>query len=396
MRSSSKVQVGADVLIRDRPNLIAGKRLGVITNHSAFLASGEHLVDALSQLENVELKALFGPEHGIRGNAPDRKSISHQSDPISGVPTFSLFGKTTKPTKAMLEDIDVLIFDIQDVGARFYTYSTTLALTMEAAAQKGIPYIVLDRPNPIGGILVEGPLLDKNLRSFVGWLPIPIVHGLTIGELARAINGEGWLPNHRQVELHVVPMEGWRRNFYFDQTRLHWIKPSPSICSIQTALVYPGTCLIEGTNVSEGRGTRHPFEQVGAPWIDGKLLAKKVSALGIPGLEVRSTSFTPRSTRAVTTDSKFEGMRCEGLFLRVTDRARFRPVRAALGILSTLRQLHPEEFFIRPKRFDELAGSKSIRKALLKGIAPDEIAADWIAGEQDFEKLRKQYYIYKS
>jgi uncharacterized protein YbbC (DUF1343 family) len=295
----------------------------------------------------------------------------------------------------MLKNIDVLIFDIQDVGARFYTYSTTLALTMEAAAEKGIPYIVLDRPNPIGGIPPEGPLLDKSLRSFVGWLPIPIIHGLTIGELARTINGERWLRNHRRAELHVVPMKGWRRNSYFDETGIPWITPSPSIRSIQTALVYPGTCLIEGTNVSEGRGTEHPFEQLGAPWIDGKALARRVSALGIPGLEVRSAAFTPTSSRAVTTDPKFEGKRCDGIFLTVTNRSNFRPVRAALAVLSALQQLHPREFLIKSRRFDELAGSRIVRRSILKGIPVDEITEDWIAGEQGFDKLRRQYMIYE-
>jgi uncharacterized protein YbbC (DUF1343 family) len=295
----------------------------------------------------------------------------------------------------MLKGIDVLVFDIQDVGARFYTYTTTLALTMEAAAENGIPYIVLDRPNPIGGRHVEGPILEANLRSFVGWLPIPIIHGLTIGELALMVNGEGWLRKRKTARLHVVKMKGWKRSHLFDQTKLHWINPSPSIRSLQTALVYPGTCLIEGTNVSEGRGTEHPFEQIGAPWIKAKELASKLMSFHLPGVIFRATTFTPRSTRAVTTDSKFEGEQCEGVFLAVTEWARFEPVRTGISILSSLQELYPADFSMKPRRLDELVGTRSVRRAIRDGVGARQIADHWESGIRRFNTIRKRYLLYR-
>ena len=395
MRTISPVRVGADVLLHDQPELIAGKSIGLVTNHSALLSNGEHLADALVKMKDFTLKALFGPEHGIRGNAPDRKSIRHEVDPQTGIPVYSLFGKTTKPTRRMLNGIDLLIFDIQDVGARFYTYGTTLALTMEAAAEKGIPYLVLDRPNPIGGVHVEGPKLDSGLRSFVGWLPLPVVHGLTMGELATMINGEGWLRRMQKVRLRVVKMDGWRRRLMFDQTRLEWINPSPSIRSLQTALVYPGTCFIEGTNVSEGRGTEHPFEQIGAPWIRGKELCAKLRSLRLPGIAFTAISFTPRSTKAVTTDSKFEGSRCEGVLLSVTDRNLFRPVKTGICLLNALQMLFPGQFMMKARRLDELIGARFVRRAILRGDSPIEIAERWKDDEKEFVLRRKKYLLYR-
>jgi uncharacterized protein YbbC (DUF1343 family) len=342
----------------------------------------------------VKIKALFGPEHGIRGKAPDRKGIGHEVDPESGIPIYSLFGKTTKPTRAMLKGIDALVFDIQDVGVRFYTYSTTLALTMEAAAEQGLPYIVLDRPNPIGGLHVDGPMLDPSLRSFVGWLPLPIVHGLTMGELAAMINGEHWLRKNGVVKLNVVRMRGWRRSWTFDSTELRWINPSPSIRSLQTALIYPGTCLIEGTNVSEGRGTDHPFEQIGAPWIHSRELCSKLRALHIPGVAFTPTSFTPQSTRTVTTDSKFEGELCKGVFLKVVDNGRFQPVKAGLALLWAIQALYPSEFRMKTRRLDELIGTRSVRQAIRKGENPNDIANSWKSEAETFAQMRKKYLMY--
>jgi len=395
MGTISGVRVGADVLLHDQLELIAGKNVGLVTNHSALLSNGEHLVDALVKQKEIRLRALFGPEHGIRGKAPDRKSIGHEVDPETGIPVYSLFGKITKPTRRMLKGIDVLIFDIQDVGARFYTYSTTLALTMEAAAEKGIPYLVLDRPNPIGGTRVEGPILDKTLRSFVGWLPLPIVHGLTMGELAAMISGEGWLRMKRAVHLSVVKMKGWRRSWTFDQTKLRWINPSPSIRSLQTALVYPGTCFIEGTNVSEGRGTEHPFEQIGAPWIRGKELCAELRSLHLPGVAFAAVTFAPRSTRAVTTDSKFEGAECEGVFIKVTDNNRFLPVKTGICLLHALRVLYPAQFTMKARRLDELIGTRFVRRAILKGTNPGDIAERWETDNEEFVLKRRKYLLYR-
>ena len=387
--------LGSDNLFKHHLDLIRHKRVGIVTNHSALMSNGDHLVDALARVADIRIAALFGPEHGIRGRAPDRKGIRHEVDEATGIPIYSLFGKTLRPTASMLKDVDALLFDIQDVGARFYTYTTTLALTMEAAAERGMPYIVLDRPNPIGGTRVEGPILDPALRSFVGWLPIPVVHGLTIGEIATMINGEHWLKGSLRTDLHVVRMSGWKRSMFYDQTDLRWINPSPSIRSLQTALVYPGTCFIEGTNVSEGRGTKHPFEYVGAPWINGKELAVRLAGENLSGVAFRSVNFTPRSTRALTTDSKYEGKWCQGICLEISDRARFEPVRAGIHLLSALQSLYPDQFGMRPQRLDELVGTSRVRRAISKGHHADSIVRDWKDDLTVFKSLRKKYLLYR-
>ena len=387
--------LGSDNLFKHHLDLIRHKRVGIVTNHSAVMSNGQHLVDALTQLEDVRIGALFGPEHGIRGRAPDRKGIRHEFDEATGIPVYSLFGKTVKPTSRMLKDIDVLIFDIQDVGTRFYTYTTTLALTMEAASEHGKTYIVLDRPNPISGSRVEGPILEPKLRTFVGWLPMPIVHGLTVGEIASMINGERWLRTGRRARLHVVRMTGWKRSMFYNQTSLRWINPSPSIRTLATALVYPGTCLLEGTNVSEGRGTEHPFEYIGAPWINGERLATYLNALYLPGVAFRGIHFTPRSTRTLTTDSKYEGERCNGIRVIVRNRSVFEPVPTGISLLTALRHIYPKQFAMRAQRLDELVGTSSTRRAILKGMQADAIVNSWMDGLEAFEAIRKKYLLYR-
>ncbi len=395
-KSPATVQLGSEVLLRSQFDLIRGKRVGVVTNHSALLHDRTHLVDALVSAKDVHVVALFGPEHGIRGQAPDRKEIKDELDPRTGVPTFSLFGRTTKPTSRMLKGIDILLFDIQDVGARFYTYITTLALTMEAAGEREIPYVVLDRPNPIAGVLTEGPILEESLKSFVGWLPLPIVHGLTIGEIASMMAGEGWLRGKVHPPLHIIKMKGWRRKLYSDETDLPWIRPSPSIRSLHTALVYPGTCLIEGTNVSEGRGTEHPFEYIGAPWIQSRILLNELNSRQCPGVVFGAVSFTPRSTRTVTTDSKYESELCHGISLNVVDRRQFRPVATGMHVLFSLRDLYPRHFQIKTRRFDELVGSREVREALKKDHSTvEQLTARWDDGLQQFKKIRSKYLCYR-
>ena len=394
MSTRRNVQVGADLLLTKQAGLIKGKNLGLITNHSALLRSGEHLVDALAKRTDVRLRALFGPEHGFRGTAPDRKGIGNEVDSKTGIPVYSLFGKTIKPTRRMLKGIDVLLFDIQDVGARFYTYITTLTLAMEAAAENGIPFIVLDRPNPIGGALVEGPILDPRLRSFVGWLPIPVLHGMTIGELAVMINGEQWMKRRVTTDLHVVAMNGWNRTLTFDRTGIRWVDPSPSIRSQHIATVYGGSCFIEGTNVSEGRGTDHPFEQIGAPWIRNKALCGKLAALHLPGVTFLPVTFTPRSTLSVTTDSKYEGEPCQGVFVKVTDAKHFLPVKTGVSLLWALQNLYPDDFVMKPRRLDELVGNRQVRRMVLAGSPPEVIARTWQADVDGFLEKRKEYLLY--
>ena len=250
------VVVGADVLIHQREDLIKGKRIGLVTNHSGLLANGEHIADALHQMSDVTLVALYGPEHGVRGDTTG--PLQNGTDPGTGVPVYSLYGATYKPTPEMLKGVEVLVFDIQDVGARFYTYISTLGNVMSAAAENHIPIIVLDRPNPVTGLYVDGPVLEDSLKSFVGYAPIPIAYGMTMGELAEMYNGEGWLDNGVKAELTVVRLQNWKRSMWYDQTGLRWVRLSPNMPTLNTAIPYTGTCLVEGINVSEGRGTDRP------------------------------------------------------------------------------------------------------------------------------------------
>jgi len=388
------IQFGADILFEEQFDLVREKRIGIVTNHSALLSDGRHLVEALVSHGDVTVAALFGPEHGIRGQAPDRKSINHETDPVVGVPVYSLFGKITKPTKGMLRGIDLLLFDIQDVGSRFYTYGTTLALSMEAAAELGIPFVVLDRPNPIRGTWMEGPVRAESLKSFVSWLPIPVVHGSTMGELASLANTSGWLKGGIRADLTVVKMKGWKRAMWYDESGVKWTAPSPSIQTIETAIVYPGTCFIEGTNVSEGRGTDRPFEYLGAPWILRNEWAKELNSYNLPGVYFDEISFRPDGTRRLTTDSKYDDQQCEGVYVKVADRNAFEPVRVGVFILYSLHTLYPRKFRVRKRRLDELIGVGYVWQELLKNRHPDTISVRWEKELQRFAELRMRHMLY--
>ncbi len=390
---SKPVKVGADVLFESRCDLIEGKRVGLITNHSALLSNGKHLADALFENPNVKLTALFGPEHGVRGDAPDGGTITDTIDAKTGVPVFSLYGKFNKPTDEMLRNVDVLLFDIQDVGSRYYTFISTMFLCMEAAAEHNIPFIVLDRPNPINGYSIEGPIRVDSLKSFVGWAPIPIRHGMTIGELAVMANLSGWLEHHKKTRLTVVEMEHWEREMWYDQTKLKWIKPSPNMSDVATATVYPGTCLVEGTNVSEGRGTEKPFEYIGAPWIDGKILAKELNKLYLSGVTFESIEFTPKDIPNVASNPKYKDEQCHGIFVHVTDRKRFESVKTGLTIIAAIHHLYPDSFQFK-KGFDRLMGTPVPRTMLMDGKSVDEIINLWKDQLDEFKKIRKKALLY--
>ena len=383
-----KVKVGADVLIEKRLDVLKGKRVGLITNQTGRIASGEMLVDALLA-KGVNVTALFGPEHGIRGESAAGELVVGGKDEKTGIPVFSLYGKTRKPTPEMLRNVDLLVYDIQDVGARFYTYISTMALAMEAAAEGNIPFLVLDRPNPLGGKKIDGPLMEDSLRSFIGMLPIPVVYGLTGGELATMINWESWLSNGVRAQLTVIPMEGWSRSMLWNETGLQWIAPSPNIPTAATALAYPATCFIEATNVSEGRGTDAPFELIGAPFIDGSALASALSLLKLPGVEFQPASFTPRS-------SKFSGKECRGIRVKVTEPGSFQPVLTGLHILQQIQKLWPAEFRIDRQSFGRLMGSGSVFDALMNGERPDSIVAQWQGKLDKFRVLSSRYLLYDS
>jgi uncharacterized protein YbbC (DUF1343 family) len=367
--------------------LFEGKRLGIITNHTAYDRDGRFIVDVFKSMNGVKITALFSPEHGLWGTAPDAEKIGNQTHPVYNLPVYSLYGKTQKPTSDMLRNIDVLVFDIQDIGARFYTYIYTMSLAMEAAAENGKTFVVLDRPNPINGVSVEGNILEPAQASFVGLYPIPVRHGMTAGELAKMFNGQGWLAGSVKAELIVIPMEGWRRGMWYDQTGLRFIKTSPNMPDIETAAIYPGLCLLEGTNVSEGRGTNMPFRQFGAPWIDSKLLAERLNTLNLPAMRFEPVHFTP-------TSSKYKGQECHGVRILVSDRDRLEPYFSDIRIVNEICRMYPDQFEWRTSHFDRLCGTSKIRNAITGNSSLDALQSRWQKELESFLKIRAGYLIY--
>ena len=387
-----KVIPGADLLFTKYFKYIKGKRLGVVTNSTGILSDGRHLVDALYGNKEVKIAALFGPEHGIRADTTG--SVDNSIDPVTGIPVFSLYGKTYKPTPEMMNNIDVMIFDIQDVGARFYTFISTLGFVMEAASEKGIPMIVLDRPNPIRGIYVDGPVALDSMESFVAYAPIPTAYGMTIGELALLYNQEGWLHNGKKCDLIVAKMEGWERNMWYDQTGLKWIKPSPNMSSLSTAIVYPGTCFFEGTNVSEGRGTDKPFEYIGAPWLNAVKTAKDLNQFNLGGVKFEPIETTPVLTPNNAAKPKYFNQKCNDIYIKVTDRNIFKPLESALYLLWEIKKSNPDNFKWREKAFDRLCGTPEVRLMLDQGKTPEEIITAWQKDLDNFKKIRSKYLLY--
>jgi uncharacterized protein YbbC (DUF1343 family)/CubicO group peptidase (beta-lactamase class C family) len=377
--ASSPVWTGIDVLREEGFSRLYGSRVGLVTNQTGRARDGVSTVDLLHQASSVELVALFSPEHGIRGllDGP----VSSDRDPRTGLPIYSLYGDTRRPPAATLQGLDTIVIDLQGVGARFYTYATTMAYMLEAASAIGARVVVLDRPNPIGGA-VEGPTLDEALLGFNGYFPAPVRHGLTLGELARLFNAERGIG----ADLEVVPARGWRRTTWFDQTGLSWVNPSPNMRNLYQAALYPGIGAIEGANLSVGRGTDSPFEQIGAPWIDGPRLARALNTLALPGVRVYPVRFRPSSSR-------FAGELCEGVFFVVTDRHRLRPVRLGLEVASALHRLFGDRFEL--DAVVRLFGSASDVSRLRAGDAARDIAADWATGEEAWRRLAAPYLLYE-
>ncbi|MBI2843110.1 MAG: DUF1343 domain-containing protein [Armatimonadetes bacterium] len=383
-----RVRPGVETLINKSLSLVIKSRIGLITNQSAVTSRQTHTADELLAAE-VQITALFGPEHGILGTAPDGVDVPHSTDESSGIRVFSLYGETRRPAPEMISDLDAIVFDIQDVGSRFYTFLYTMALSMQACTEHGKRFIILDRPNPIGGEMVEGPILDTRFASFVGLYPIPVRYGMTVGELAAMFNREFGIGS----DLRIVPLSGWRRSMWFDQTGLKWIPPSPAMRSLETAIVYPGMCLLEGTNVSEGRGTAAPFQTFGAPWIDAERLSDELNHAGLPGVRFLPVQFVPNS-------SKYAGLACSGERIEISDRERFLPVLTGVKVMETLHRLWPNAFkFSGPQAggrnfFDLLAGTDHLRLAVEAGQSADEIASSWKKGVESFTSLREKYLLY--
>ena len=384
---NSSVRTGLD-RVGEYKNVFEGKRLGIVANHTAYDRNGRFVVDVFRGMDGVKIVALFSPEHGLWGKERAGGGIDDQIDPTYGLPVRSLYGKTRKPTPKMLWDIDVLVFDIQDIGARFYTYISTMSLAMEAAAENGKRFVVLDRPNPINGACVEGNVLDPKLASFVGVHPIPVRHGMTVGELAKMFNGHGWLADGVRADLIVIPMEGWRRRTWYDGTGLRFIKPSPNMPDLQTATIYPGLCLLEGTNVSEGRGTDNPFRQFGAPWIDAKRLVEQLNKLNLPGMRFEPVHFTP-------TSSKHRNRVCNGVWIIIADTDALEPYYAGIKIVDAIFRLYPGEFQWRAGHFDRLCGTSAVRQAITNGSSLDALRNEWQAELTSFKKIRDRYLIYR-
>ena len=381
--SGGAVVPGIEVLLNRETALIRGRRVGLITNHTGVDRRLRHDIDLLRALPEVELAALFAPEHGIAGMVPAGAGIESLPESRWGIPVHSLYGATTQPTEEMVRGLDLLIYDIQDVGSRYYTYLATLRNCLQAAGRFQIPLIVLDRPNPLGGLRIEGRLLDPRLQSLVGPAAIPARYGLTPGELA------AWMKFrlNLQCSLTVVKMRHWERAHWFADTGLVWVPPSPNVPSAMTALVYAGMCLLEGTNLSEGRGTATPFEIAGAPWVDGPRAVEAMDRLKLPGVAFRHTRFRPGA-------SKFSGQVCDGIQLHVVHPGRFQPLRTALCLIAHFRRTHSQDFKWAERHFDRLAGSEEVRRSIDRDQPVEEMLEGWRAELADFEKERRDFFLY--
>jgi len=382
--AGADVQPGLEVLLSDSAHLVRDRRVGLVTNQGGVDAAGLHAVERLRSA-GINLVALFSPEHGFRGTAAPGEAVLTSRDSASGLPIYSLYGRTSAPTDSMLRGVEVLLVDLPDVGARYYTYISTTVEVMRAAARRQIPVIVLDRPNPIGG-LVQGNVLDPTYRSFVGLLAVPMRHGMTLGEqalLARqdlAVGGS----------LVIVPARGWNRQQALDEAGLPFVRPSPNLASLESLFHYPGICLFEGTNLSVGRGTDEAFRQIGAPWLDTAAVLAGAREAGLPGVSFHAVGFTPNRPG----DGKYADTLVAGIRLTVTDRATYDPTITAITLLSILRKAQPDRFKFIPAQFDRLAGGPVLREALIAGRPPADIAKGWEAARAEFLVRSRPFRLY--
>ncbi len=388
---NQNIILGSDRLLNEYSDLINDKRLGIISNRASVLSDGTLLIDTLSRIKGIKIQAIFTPEHGFEINADERDAVT--SSIMKKVTVYSLYPKTRKPTPVMLKNIDLLIFDLQDIGTRFYTYISTLYYVMQAAGENNIPLIVLDRPNPVGGINVAGPVLDTVLKSFIGIAPIPLIHGMTIGELAEMFAGEGWIGKDIP-DLKVIKMINWKRDIYFDDYNLKWIKPSPNMPDIETAILYPAIALLEGTNISEGRGTEFPFKNIGSPFINSGELINELDSLKHNGVSIKPVTFIPVNLPGKADNPKFENQKCYGISFHINDRDQFKEIEFGIKLLYSIHKLYPEKFKFNAEYFDKLTGEKTLRLMLKDGETPGKIISSWQKGLNNFLKIRKKYLLY--
>lgn len=380
-----RVRPGLEVLLEDSLHLVKGHRVGLITNQGGVDGSGVHAVERLRSA-GVNLVALLSPEHGFRGTAAPGEAVASARDSASGLPIYSLYGRTSSPTDSMLEGIDLLLVDLPDVGARYYTYLMTTVQAMRAAGRRGIPIIVLDRPDPIGGA-VQGNVLDTAYRSPVGMLAMPMRPGMTLGELARLAQSDLSI----RATLAIVPVAGWKRNLFLDQTGLPFVHPSPNLTTLESLFHYPGLCLFEGTNLSVGRGSDAPFEQIGSPWLDTAAVLTRLRLAPPPGVEFRAVRFAP--TRPG--DGKYADTLLAGIRLHVTNRETYDPTQTAVVLLSTILRVHPDRFRFTPAQFDRLAGGATLRDQLTAQVPAQEIVESWKVPRSEFERRRREFLLYQ-
>ena len=375
------VLTGLDVLKRDQFKQLAGRNVALITNQTGRDRDGNHILDLLAGAPGMKVVKIFSPEHGLYGNVDEK--VGHSVEPKTGLKVYSLYGETRRPTTQMLEGVDTMVFDIQDVGARFYTYSATLGNCMQEAGKRGIRFVVLDRPNPITGVLVDGPIADKEHQGFTAFGPMPVVHGMTFGELAQLYKGEWGV----KCDLEVIRVQGWKRPMWWDETNLPWINPSPNMRNLTQAELYPAVCLLEATNVSVGRGTDQPFELFGAPWIDGRKLSTELNARELPGLRFVPIEFTP-------TSAKFKGEKCQGVYIIATDRVAYQPVRSGVTMAWCLNQLFPGKFTV--DKVVNLLQNKRAMEAIKTSKDPGQIEKVWQEDLDRFKAMRKKYLLYSN
>jgi uncharacterized protein YbbC (DUF1343 family) len=376
---------GIEVFLADVPSAVRGKRVGLITNHSAIDRNGTLDIDLIARHRDLKLVALLAPEHGIRGDAAEGARIENEVDAKTGIPIYSLYmAEDRGPTPEMLKDVDVLVYDLQEVGGRTWTYVSTMALSMQAAKRKGIPFVVLDRPNPIGGEIVEGALLDPKFKSFVGMYPIPARHGMTVGELATIFNTQHGIG----ADLRIVRAANWKRSQWRDDTKFPWVNPSPNLRSLAALNNYPGTVYFEGTNLTEGRGTDRPFEQIGASWLKAADVARVMNEKGLPGIRFEAITMA-----VAPTARKFKGETIPGIRFMITDRQAYRPVRTSLLLIDEIRRQHPSDFQWGPS-IDRLTGSDKVRLAINEGRLP-ALLEEWDREAVAWLESRKPYLMYQ-
>ncbi|HXJ17738.1 MAG TPA: DUF1343 domain-containing protein [Candidatus Polarisedimenticolia bacterium] len=376
---AERTKTGIDVLEEQRLAPLRGKRVGLITNQTGVDSQRRRTIDVLAHAPGVKVVALFSPEHGILGRAD--KPVANGTDTATGLPIYSLYGATRRPTAEMLRNVDALVFDVQDAGVRFYTYITTMAYCMEAAAKSNLPFYVLDRPDPLGGEVIEGPVLDPDRTSFTGYFPLPVRYAMTMGELARMFNAE----NKIGADLHIIAMQNWRRGETYDRTGLPWTAPSPNLRTVDAAFLYPGIEILQAGDVSVGRGTEAPFEMLGAPWIRADQLAAELTRRKIPGVRFSAAEFTPL-------DGIYSGRACQGVTITIVDRDSLRSMRMGLEIADVLHRWYPERFHLA--KIIDLLGSQSTLEHLERGEAPAEIVAGWSADLDKFRREREKYLLY--